>query len=158
MKYEHLLKNHHLKATPQRLAIMQLMHHSGHINIDELYQAIREKFSSISLATLYKNVHTMLEAALIREVKIPGQKTKYELEKGDHAHVMCKSCGELKDIAYNTAPLLKESMIISQYKAEEVSIVISGICPECQNLGFFSEVNFHYRTGKRVLRRYCKSS
>lgn len=132
MKHEHLLKSHHLKATPQRIAIIQQMHHAGHINIDELYHAIKKKFSSISLATLYKNVNTMLEVALIREVKIPGQKTKYEIEKASHAHIMCKSCGELKDIEYDPHSILEKTVEMSHYKAEDISIVISGICPECQ--------------------------
>lgn len=132
MKHEHLLKNHQLKATPQRLAIMQLMSQAGHISIEDLYQAIREKFSSISLATLYKNVHTMMDVSLIREVKISGQKTKYEIEKEAHAHVMCKSCGELKDIPFNPLSLLQKSVEMSHYTADEVSIVISGICPVCQ--------------------------
>ncbi|AFV97312.1 MULTISPECIES: Fur family transcriptional regulator [unclassified Sulfuricurvum] len=132
MKHEHLLKHHQLKATPQRMAIIELMHHSGHISIDDLYQAIRKKFASISLATLYKNVHTMMDVSLIREVKIPGQKTKYEIEKEAHAHVMCKCCGELKDIPFDPASLLQKSMDLSHYAADEVSIVISGTCPECQ--------------------------
>lgn len=133
MKHEHLLKHYQLKTTPQRMAIMELMHDRGHISIDDLYQAVREKFASISLATLYKNIHTMMDVSLIREVKIPGQKTKYEIEKEAHAHVMCKCCGELKDIPFNPNTLLQTSMDISNYQAEEVSIVISGICPECQN-------------------------
>lgn len=132
MKHEHILKHHHLKATPQRLAIIQLMHHAGHISIDELYEAIRKKFTSISLATLYKNVHTMLEVALIREVKVSGQKTKYEIAKESHAHVLCKSCGELKDIPVEPASLFQKSIELNDYKVEEVSVVISGICPECQ--------------------------
>lgn len=132
MKHEHLLKHHQLKATPQRLAIIQLMHYAGHIGIDELYQEVRKKFSSISLATLYKNVHTMLDVALIREVKIPGHKTKYEISKESHAHVLCKSCGELKDVPLEPVSLLQKSIDMSHYKVEEVSVVMSGICPECQ--------------------------
>jgi Fe2+ or Zn2+ uptake regulation protein len=132
MKHEHLLKHHQLKATPQRLAIIQLMHSAGHISIEELYQAIREKFTSISLATLYKNVNTMLDVSLIREVKIAGQKTKYEIEKESHAHIMCKSCGELKDIPFDPTLLFQKSVDMGDYITEDVSIIISGICPECQ--------------------------
>lgn len=132
MKHEHLLKSHQLKATPQRLAIIQLMHTAGHISIEELYQAIREKFTSISLATLYKNVNTMLNVSLIREVKIAGQKTKYEIEKESHAHIMCKSCGELKDVPFDPTLLLQKSVNMGHYITEDVSIIISGICPECQ--------------------------
>jgi Fe2+ or Zn2+ uptake regulation protein len=132
MKHEHILKQHHLKATPQRIAIVELMHREGHISIDDLYSAIRQKFSSISLATLYKNVHTMMNVSLIREVKIPGQKAKYEIEKESHAHVMCKTCGELRDIPFNPTILIKDTIEVSQYVADEVAIVVSGICPACQ--------------------------
>lgn len=132
MKYDSLLKSHHLKATPQRLAIIDLMYHHGHISIEDLFQSIRQKFSSISLATLYKNVHTMMDVNLIREVKISGQKAKYEIEKAPHAHIICKQCGELKDIPYNPNSLLETSISLQNYKADDISIVISGICPECQ--------------------------
>jgi len=132
MKHNQLLKQYHLKATPQRMAIIQLMHNSGHISIDELYQEVKKRFSSISLATLYKNIHTMLSVSLIREVKIPGQKTKYEISKESHAHVLCTSCNEIKDVPMEAASLLQKSIDMSRYKVEEVSVVISGLCPECQ--------------------------
>lgn len=132
MKHNQLLKQYHLKATPQRLAIIQLMYHSGHISIEELYQEVKKRFSSISLATLYKNIHTMLDVSLIREVKIPGQKTKYEISKESHAHVLCTSCNEIKDVPLEAASFLQQSIDMSRYKVEEVSVVISGLCPECQ--------------------------
>jgi Fe2+ or Zn2+ uptake regulation protein len=133
MKHEHLLKQHHLKATPQRIAIIDLMQRSGHISIDDLYVAIRKKFASISLATLYKNIHSMMSVSLIREVKIPGYKAKYEIEKTSHAHVICKHCGELKDIPVNPSSLLQNAGLdIDHYKADDVSIVISGTCTDCQ--------------------------
>ena len=133
MKHETLLKQHRLKATPQRIAIIDLMHRTGHISIDDLYTAIKEKFASISLATLYKNIHSMMDVSLIREVKVPGYKTKYEIEKAAHAHVMCKKCGELKDICVDPSSLLQNGGLeIAGYKADDISIVISGICPDCQ--------------------------
>lgn len=132
MNYTHLLQHHQLKATPQRIAIMELMDHAGHISIDELFQTIQKRFASISLATLYKNIHTMMHVSLIREVKIPGQKAKYEIEKTPHAHVLCKSCNELKDIPFDSEPLLHKSAQMSHYTTDEISIVISGLCPHCQ--------------------------
>lgn len=132
MNYEILLKQHHLKITAQRLAIIELMECAGHISIEDLFQMIRLKFASISLATLYKNIHTMMEHNLIREVKIPGNKPRYEIEKEPHAHMMCKECGELKDFHYDSSGILNEAVNVSHYKAEEVSVVVSGICPNCQ--------------------------
>lgn len=132
MNYQTLLQSHQLKATPQRLAIMNLMESHGHISIEELYTSIRQTFSSISLATLYKNMHSMMNVNLIREVKVPGQKSRYEIEKASHAHVMCTQCSELKDIEFDPNTLLSFAAESANYQTQEVSIVISGICPECQ--------------------------
>ncbi len=132
MTYRYLLQQHQLKATPQRIAIIELMSCSGHLSIDELYILICEKFSSISLATLYKNIHSMMSVNLIHEVKIPGQKAKYEIEKSPHAHVVCKVCGELKDIHFDPLTLLEDTLKQSNYHADDISIVITGTCPNCK--------------------------
>ena len=133
MKHQELLKRHRLKATPQRIAIIELMHSAGHITIEELYHSILQRFASISLATLYKNIHSMMDVSLIREVKVAGYKTRYEIEQAQHAHVVCKECGELKDIPMHPASLLKDpGLDIAGYKADDVSVVITGICPHCQ--------------------------
>lgn len=135
MKHERLLlQQYHLKATPQRIAIIELMESAGHINIEDLYRAIRCRFDSISLATLYKNIHTLIGVSLIREVKVPGQKSKYEIEKTPHAHIVCKTCGELKDIPFDSASMIKNAVETSSYQADDISIMISGICPECQKI------------------------
>lgn len=132
MNYQHLLQQHQLKATPQRIAIMERMDLYGHISIDELYTTLREKFASISLATLYKNVHAMMGVNLIREVKLSGQKSKYEIDKETHAHLLCISCGELKDIEFNPQQLLQFASAQSAYTTNDISVVISGVCPCCQ--------------------------
>lgn len=128
----YLLKQHHLKATPQRVAMIQLMEIAGHISIEELYQHIRGQFSSISLATLYKNINKMVDKSLVREVKIPGQKTRYEIEKTAHAHLLCNECGELKDMEFDVEKLLDEAGKNSHYQPKEVTIVVSGLCPTCK--------------------------
>jgi Fe2+ or Zn2+ uptake regulation protein len=132
MNYKQLLQTHQLKATPQRLAIMEHMGSRGHISIDELYTTIRAHFSTLSLATLYKNIHAMIGVNLVREVKLLGQKARYEIEKEPHAHVICKQCGELKDIHFDPTSLFDDALQASQYETHEVSVVISGLCPSCQ--------------------------
>lgn len=112
--------------------MIQLMEIAGHISIEELYQHIRGQFSSISLATLYKNINKMVDKSLVREVKIPGQKTRYEIEKTAHAHLLCNKCGELKDMEFDVEKLLDEAGKNSHYLPKEVTIVVSGLCPACK--------------------------
>jgi len=63
--FTNILREHHLKATPQRLAILENIFLYGHINIDKLYDKVKQKFHSISLATIYKNINAMSENMLL---------------------------------------------------------------------------------------------
>ncbi len=132
MNYETLLHEHKLKVTPQRLGILTLMYRAGHIDIEELSVQIKKQFSSISLATLYKNINAMLKNGLISEVKVPNMKSKYEILKPPHVHLLCQSCSEFIDLDLNTDTLLNEASRKSHYKLLETNVVLSGLCEKCQ--------------------------
>ncbi len=132
MNHELLLKQHHLKITPQRLGILNLMYSAGHISVDELYTSIKKQFSSISLATLYKNINAMLETSLIKEIKAPEIKTRYEITKESHAHLVCNKCGEFKDVPFDINQIAMSIASDNNYNINDTSLIISGTCPNCQ--------------------------
>jgi Fe2+ or Zn2+ uptake regulation protein len=132
MNYETLLKQHNLKVTPQRIGILSLMHQSGHISIEDLFESIRRQFSSISLATLYKNINAMLETSLIKEVKAPEAKARYEIAKETHAHLVCTKCGEFKDIMFDLDAIAHNLADDNGYAINDTSLIVSGLCPSCK--------------------------
>ena len=84
MDYIKLLQANDLKVTPQRVLLLKTIDECGHIDIDSLFEFIKKTFLNISLATLYKNVNAMVEQDILREVKLNGFKTKFELLKENH--------------------------------------------------------------------------
>ncbi|KIM11600.1 MAG: hypothetical protein KU37_05225 [Sulfuricurvum sp. PC08-66] len=135
INYEALLRTHQLKATPQRIGILNAMHTHGHITIDTLYSDIKKEFSAISLATLYKNIHQMMDATLVTEVKIAQQKTLYEITKAAHAHLACDRCGSVYDIAIDATPLVAQQSPLSQHRIESAQITFTGVCQGCLTKG-----------------------
>ncbi len=129
--YANLLKEYDLKVTPQRVAIVDELYINGHMNIDELYKKLLDRFPSVSLATIYKNVNSMLEKTFLSEVKIPNAKSVYELVKTEHAHLVCKECGFIEDIMLESSDILDQVSKISQFKVDNTDIVLSGICCNC---------------------------
>jgi len=127
-----LLKEHRLKVTPQRLKIVQMITDYGHINIEDLYRKMAEEFPTISLATIYKNVHQMVENGLIQEIKLPYQKSVYEIVKDPHLHMVCDRCHKVEDIVVGTDKIIDEVEKLSGYKIEESFMTLRGICPDCQ--------------------------
>jgi len=133
MNYMKLLKDHNLKATPQRLTIVEQLCQHGHMNIDDIYRALQKKFPSISLATIYKNINAMTEIAFLSEVKIPTKKSVYEITKEEHSHVVCTECNKVIDVELETQQLIEEAQKKSGFTLCKSSIVFDGICNECKD-------------------------
>ncbi len=127
-----LLKEYNLKVTPQRVAIVDELYKNGHMNIDDLYNNLLEKFPSISLATIYKNVNAMVEKIFLNEVKVPDAKTVYELVKEEHSHLVCSSCGRIEDIVIDTSVLNSSLASVSNFKINNTEVIFQGICEKCQ--------------------------
>ena len=128
--YITLLKKNNLKATIQRTAILKSIDRAGHINIDDICEKVRETHPTLSLATIYKNIRLMQKNSVIIEVPINGQKAKYELKKNDHIHLICQSCGKIKD--RNMSQKTKEALIIENFKINNSQINLYGVCEKCQ--------------------------
>ena len=129
--YPKMLKDNNLKVTPQRVAIVDELYIKGHLNIDDLYILLKSKFPSISLATIYKNINAMMSSFFVTEVKIPHEKSVYELTKELHSHLVCKSCKNIEDITLSTSSLLNEASKKSDFAFEDISVVFTGLCKEC---------------------------
>ncbi len=127
INYISLLKQNDLKATIQRTNILKSINRAGHITIDEIYEELKENYPTLSLATIYKNILLMVQQNVIIEVPINGKKSKYELKKDDHIHIICKSCGNIEDRELNNC-----NINIKDFKITSKQINLYGLCKNCQ--------------------------
>ena len=125
------LQQYHLKVTPQRIEILSVINKVGHINIDDLYGHLIDKFPTLSLATIYKNINTMQQKNLLSEVKIPNQKSVFEITKHTHAHLVCQKCNKIEDIMVETSSIKQDITSKVDFDIEAVSVVVTGYCSKC---------------------------
>jgi len=130
--YVEILKSSGLKATLQRLTILELIDRDGHIKIDELYKKMNTTHPTLSLATIYKNILTMIDKSVISEVPIMGDKSYFELKKRDHIHLICESCNSIEDRVMSSIDmeLLKQS---NQFILSHSQVNLYGTCSKCQS-------------------------
>ncbi len=134
--YATLLKESGLKATFQRMNILEVIEKSGHMAIEAIYDEVVKVHPSLSLATIYKNIILMVEKGVVVEVPITGLKPKYELSKTDHIHLVCTECGEVEDKPHSSSA---DDIFHSMTKEENFTlskqqINLYGICSECQEM------------------------
>jgi len=129
--FTNILRTHNLKATPQRLAILEIIFSHRHINIDKLYDEVKQKFDSISLATIYKNINAMTKNMLLQEIKLPNEKNVYEMIKEEHSHLLCNKCGKVIDIQVETKDITKDIEKKYDFTISQSDVVLSGTCKKC---------------------------
>ena len=134
MDYASLLKKSDLKATFQRISILKDIDTKGHRSIDDIYDEVVKVYPSLSLATVYKNIILMVEKSVLVEVPIVGKKSKYELIKDDHIHLICTQCEEVEDRPYssNTDTIFNTISQEQNFQLEKQQINLYGICSVCQ--------------------------
>jgi Fur family peroxide stress response transcriptional regulator len=130
--FTNILREHNLKATPQRLEIINTIFLYGHINIDKLYEEVKNKFSSISLATIYKNINAMITNSLLEEVKLPNEKSVYEIIKEKHAHLLCNKCNNIIDVDISLDNIAKDVSSKLNFTVVQSDLVLSGVCQDCK--------------------------
>lgn len=125
-----LLKEHHLKATPQRLQILQYLHtHHTHPRADDIYTALKRTSPSLSRTTVYNALETLKKERLIHAVTISQGETRYDARLDTHHHFLCTSCHTISDIDL-ACPNIKR-VEGGGYCIQEVHGYFTGICPQC---------------------------
>ena len=132
--YAMLLNESNLKATFQRMQLLESIEEHGHMSIEEIYNEVVKTYPSLSLATIYKNIIIMVESGVLTEVPIEGKKPKYELRKEDHVHLICIECGEVEDRprTEETDTILNRLTSSEHFKLTKQQINLYGVCEYCQ--------------------------
>ncbi len=131
INYAEILKSSGLKATLQRLSILKIINTNGHITIDDLYKEMYKVNSTISLATVYKNILTMMRKSLVLEIPIIEKKSYYELKKSDHIHLICDICNSIEDKDINDLGL-EINRVSNNFILSHSQLNLYGTCEECQ--------------------------
>jgi Fur family peroxide stress response transcriptional regulator len=131
--YEELLKSKGLKITPQRLMALKIIATGGHIDVDHLNDALKEHGMKMPLATVYRILGELSACGILHTVTITGQKTLYEIAKGDHPHFLCQECGHLEDLQMAMKKIVNIAQNACTHSTHTVSVMLHGICQACDS-------------------------
>jgi len=132
--YDKILREKELKVTPQRIFILEEIKKMGHASVEDLHEKVKNFYSSVSLATIYKNIHLLVEEDILTEVPIHGRKPVYEINTGDHVHVTCPMCGHVEDLMdVDTKPFMDEAQRQTGRRYERVAVMLQAPCNKCNN-------------------------
>lgn len=126
--------NPRAQLTRQREAVLAVIQEATeHLTAREIYDRVRQRLPDIAYATVYNALAYLEEAGMIQVVNVGGGPALYDRRTGRHDHLVCRRCGRVIDYSF---PGLEQALDRiareTRFQIERASVLIEGICPECQ--------------------------
>lgn len=119
-------------ATPQRIEIYRALAGSEeHPTPEMLYDQVKLSMPSMSLATVYKTLDTLVSLGVASEIATTGDAKRYDANMEQHHHLVCTQCHIISDFrasVFDRIPLIAPE----GFTPEFVSIRVHGLCKKCK--------------------------
>lgn len=131
--FRELCQRHGLSLTHQREVIYNsLMASPGHPSPEEVFEVVRKQIPSISLATVYKTLHTFVESGMLRELSLHHGSLRVDTNTHPHHHAVCTRCKAVFDLdSSEVEPAKVLGKLPRGFQLQNVSVEIHGLCRQC---------------------------
>jgi len=132
--YAPKLRAQGLRMTPQRMAILHVLHHAGgHLSPTQVYEQARKEFPSLTEPTVYRTLEDLAEKKFLLAAHVGNGKIVYELAENQHHHLICHKCGRTVQVDHAPLQQLYQQLESSTgYKLDSSHVTFFGLCPDCQ--------------------------
>jgi len=133
-QYTPQLRARGFRMTPQRMAILHVLHHKGtHLSPTEVFAYAKTALPGLTEATVYRTLEFLAENGLARPAHMGSGHLVYEIAQQDHHHLVCRKCGG--EVQIDHTPLetvYAELESNSGFRFIDSHVTFFGLCPECQ--------------------------
>ena len=124
-----------LTTTHQRTVIYRVLVESrDHPSPELVYERVSREIPEISRATVYKNINTFIDAAMLREVSEFHQTNRLDANLERHHHLICTSCKKVVDYQDDELDSIRASQPQPDgFQVTEYRVEVRGLCPACRS-------------------------
>lgn len=117
-----------LRSTPQREVVYNvLLKKRDHPTADEVFSRVKSELPTISLATVYNCLETLVQCDLVRAVNFERAPTRYCPNLQPHAHFHDEQTGRTHDIELPPTVLAELNGVLPRgFDAKSVEITFRG--------------------------------
>lgn len=124
-----------LRATPARVAIMQLLESTTKpVDAAAIMVYLKKKDITTDPATVFRIMNMFTQKGLTAPIHFQEGKTRYELaNKEDHHHLICETCSRVEDVQDTVIPELERYIKKKHhFVVKRHSLEFFGLCAHCQ--------------------------
>lgn len=120
-----------LRSTPQREVVYEsLLEQRDHPTAEEVFARVKTKLPTISLATVYNCLETLVQCNLVKQVNFEREPTRYCPNLHEHAHFHDTASGRVLDIDLPSDLVVQLKRLLPPgFDVEHVEVNFRGHCP-----------------------------
>jgi Fur family ferric uptake transcriptional regulator len=135
-KFAKYLKKNNLRFTKTRRIVAEsILKINKHFNAELLYEEIKKRDKSVSLATVYRTMPLLIKAGLSKQSFRCSSKDNYETTYNEekHLHMICRICHKIIEVNSEICmKKLQEMAADNDFTLKNVNITLNGICGDCE--------------------------
>lgn len=126
--------NRKVNWTIQRRVIYELVQTAtDHPTANDILERLRQGGHQFAYGTVYNSLRYLVEAGLVRELKLGNAVSRYDGRMEDHLHVICDMCGRVTEAAIDLpAGWLQDAAKKTDFHIDSAEIILHGVCQDCQ--------------------------
>jgi Fe2+ or Zn2+ uptake regulation protein len=122
------------KITAQRQCIFRAIEgDETHPSAERVYERVRTEMPNVSLKTVYQTLHDLADLGQISALDLGTGSARFDPNvESDHHHVVCRSCGKVRDIDADFPELHVPDGAVAGFDVLSAEVIFRGLCDECR--------------------------
>lgn len=104
----------------------------AHPTAQEVYQHARGLMPSISLATVYRNLGSLVDSGTVLRISQGTLPDRYDLPAQPHWHLICDVCGSVRDFPEDSAVIEQLERLTGEHITSS-GLIAHCICGSCRD-------------------------
>lgn len=131
------LRSSGYRLTPQRQLVWEVLRHSDHhLSAEQIHERVSETVPGFNVASVYRTLALLAELGLANEVQLRDGRGYWEMAHSDETfHLHCTRCRRVDHHAGGSlVGQIRRHLSDPDhaFAAEEIDLVVHGVCEECQ--------------------------
>lgn len=127
-----LMRRHHLKVTPQRQCIVEILYaNPRHSTAEAIFDLARGRMPTISLKTVYETLHSLASLGQVQQIDLGTRSIWFDPDVHRHHHLVCSGCGRIENAELDLDSLARAAATRHGFVLAHAEVILRGLCGTC---------------------------
>jgi len=134
VELEKIIRKRNGRMTRVRKAMLEVFRSAKNpMTASDIVEALAKRRISADRTTIYRELAFLIEAEIIREVRITGRGRSFEFSGGHRHHLVCLRCDQVKSISFEDHLAGEEARLLQdeRFRVLDHSLEFYGYCDTC---------------------------